>query len=154
MFSILCSSNYCYNKWPLIVDNLIILTIHQLLFSIISKHSISLQWEINKSVVPIYRIDLKNGQNISFYIEIQWYSYFCNFSDWSISYHFSYKFRTYAFFVLSVTIFLRKSNNSINSVFDFDTHNHSLFDICWSSRKKNMSIYINNQRSITLSTVL
>ena len=82
-FSLLRASNYYYRKGQVIVDNLTIFTIHGRLLCITLLQSISLKWEIN-IFISINDIVLKNGQNVPLYIKLQWYSYFCHFSDWSM----------------------------------------------------------------------
>ena len=88
VFSLLRAKYYYYKKGKVIVDNLTIITIHVRLFCITLIQSISLRWEINIQFVFIYDIFLNNGQNVPLYIELQWYCYFCHFSDWSIFYQF------------------------------------------------------------------
>ena len=59
LFSMLCTRNYRYNKGPVIVDNIMILTIHGGLFCIIFLQSIPTGWVINIDFISIHVIVLK-----------------------------------------------------------------------------------------------
>ena len=101
--------------------------------------------------IYFYEIVLKTGQNVQFYIELQWYSYFYHFSNWIIFYHFFSQISNLCFLYIFCHNFLRKSKNSIKNNLDFNLQKHTLFDICWSScKKKLMSVSINNPSSTTL----
>ena len=69
MFSMLRASNYQYDKEPLIVENLKILTIQQAFFSFIFLQSISLWGEID--IFHLFKKITKNGHNVPLYIKIQ-----------------------------------------------------------------------------------
>ena len=104
VFSLLRAINYHYNKGPVIVDNITILTIHQGLLCIIFLQSIFLGWEIN--FFSIYNLVLKNVQKIDHFILT--YNNILIFVIFQIevsSIIFCHKFRICAFFVFFVTIF-------------------------------------------------
>ena len=131
--------------------------IHGRLLCITLLQSISLWWEINIIFISIYDIVLKNGQKFPLYIELQWYSeayyyyYYYYFSDWSIFYQFSHKFRICAFFVFSVTFFWGIQIIPYTLLFYLNLNNHPSFAICWSAcKEKHMSMSINNPSSTIL----
>ena len=114
IFSILCSRNYHYNKRPVIVDNIMIPTIHVGLFLIVVLYSISLWWVINILFISIGLIVWKNEHNVPLYIELRLYSYFCHVSDQNRIDHFLPQILNLWFLGIFCHNFARQSKNSIN----------------------------------------
>ena len=120
-------------------------------FCITLLQSISLDWEINILYIFIYKIFLNNGQNVPLYIELQWYSYFCHLSDWSIFYQFFLQISNMGCLCIFRHNIWGSQRITFLLYFDFDLQNHPPFAICRSlGKKKHMLMSINNPSSTTL----
>ena len=132
LFSLLCEINYHYNKGPIIVENITILTIHGGLCFIIFLHSISLR-RVNNIILFLLtllfvKMNIMNHCILN-YNDIPIFVMFQIKISSIIIFH---KYQIYDFLVFCVTIFRGISRIPYISLFDFDQQNQASLAICCS----------------------